>query len=289
MKKKSRGARLENAKKGFLYSFVRSPKGMFGFCLFSLIVLAIFLAPLFFKLDAEQVYFITNKAPSKEHILGLDTAFQDCFSKLIVGGRVSLLVGLGTSLLTMLIGIPLGLAAGFYQGKVGAAVNRAADLFLSFPMIVLLLLLVAVFQRVSAGLVVVALGILSWPGTAKILYSTVITVMNSEYVEAARAMGKSNARIMFTDVFLNSITPILVSLPFRISMSVMMETSLAFLGVGIATSWGRQIYLATQMNVMVNQMWMWLPAAVCLVAVIVSVNCLGEGIRDSYDPKIARR
>jgi peptide/nickel transport system permease protein len=277
------------ARKGFLYSFSHNPKGMFGLCLFGLILLAVFLTPLIMKLDISTVYFITDKSPSSEHILGLDMSFQDCFSKLVIGGRVSLLVGIGTSLITMVVGIPLGLIAGFYQGKVGAAINRAADLFLSFPMMVVLLLMVAMLQRVTAFSVAVAIGILSWPGTAKILYSTVITVMNSEYIEAVRAMGKSDAAIMFTDVLPNSITPILVSLPFRVSMSIMMETSLAFLGVGIAASWGKQIYLATTMNIMVNQMWMWLPAAICLVLVIVAINCLGEGIRDSYDPKTATR
>jgi peptide/nickel transport system permease protein len=156
-------------------------------------------------------------------------------------------------------------------------------------MMVLLLLLVAVFERVTPFTVVVAIGVLSWPGTMKILYSTVITVMNCEYIEAVRAMGKSNLRIMFTDVLPNSITPILVSLPFRISMSIMMETALAFLGIGIPASWGRQIYLATTMNIMVNQMWMWLPAAIALIVVIVAVNFLGEGISTAHNPKTAGR
>ncbi|MDR2665384.1 MAG: ABC transporter permease [Oscillospiraceae bacterium] len=276
-------------RKGFWYSFARNPKGMTGLVLFGVIVLSVFLLPVFMDLDPSAVYFVTNKAPSADHILGLDTSFQDCFAKLVIGGRVSLMIGAGTSLLTLVIGIPLGLVAGFYQGKIGAAINRVSELFLSFPMMVLLLLLVAVFERVNAMIVVLAMGILSWPGTEKILYSTVLSVMNNEYVEAARAMGKRDINIMLTDVLPNSITPILVSLPFRVSMSIMMETSLAFLGLGVTTSWGRQIYLATTMNIMINQLWMWLPAAIALVVIIVAINCLGEGIRDSYDPKTARR
>jgi peptide/nickel transport system permease protein len=278
-----------NRKKGFWYSFTRNPKGMIGLTLFGAITLTVFIVPLVLKLDPSAVYFVTNKAPSADHLLGLDTSYQDCFSKLILGGRMSLIIGAGTSLLTLIIGVPLGLIAGFYQGRSGAVINRVAELFLSFPMMVLLLLLVAVFERVNAGIIIVAMGILSWPGTEKILYSTALSVMNNEYVEAARAMGKTDIAIMLTDVLPNSITPILVSLPFRVSMSIMMETSLAFLGLGITTSWGRQIYLATTMNIMMNQMWMWLPAAIALVLVIVAINCLGEGIRDSYDPKTARR
>jgi peptide/nickel transport system permease protein len=278
-----------NRKKGFWYSFTRNPKGMVGLALFGVIALGVFIIPFFVKLDPSVVYFITNRAPSADHVLGLDTSYQDCFSKLILGGQMSLLIGTGTSLVTLLLGVPLGLIAGFYQGRTGAVINRIAELFLSLPMMVLLLILVAVFERVNAFIIIVAMGILSWPGTEKILYSTVLSVMSQEYIEAARAMGKRDIEIMFTDVLPNSITPILVSLPFRVSMSIMMETSLAFLGLGVTVSWGRQIYLATTMNIMMNQMWMWLPAAIALVLVIVSINCLGEGIRDSYDPKTARR
>ncbi|MDR3364347.1 MAG: ABC transporter permease [Clostridiales Family XIII bacterium] len=275
-------------KRGFLYHFARNPKGMVGLILLAAIVLAVVLIPLFMDLDPEKVYFVKDKAPSADHIMGLDTSFQDCFSKLVIGGRVSLLIGGGTSLITLIIGVPLGLIAGFYRKRVGAAINRTAEIFLSFPVMVLLLLMVAVFSHVTPLIIIVVMGCVSWPGTAKMLYSMAISVMNNEYILAVRAMGKSNARIMFTDVLPNSITPVLVSLPFRVSISIMLETTLAFLGLGVATSWGRQIYLATTMNVMVNQMWMWLPPTICLVAVIVSVNMLGEGIRDSYDPKSAR-
>jgi len=279
----------DTARKGFGYHFLRNPKGMFGLIVFTIIVLIVFVTPLFKHLDSQTVYFIKSKEPSADHWLGLDTSFQDCFSKLILGGRVSILIGLGTTLMTLIIGIPLGLIAGFYQRRLGSAINRLAELFLSFPMMVVLLLLVAVFEHVSAIVVIMAMGVLSWPGTSKILYSTVLSVMNNEYVESARAKGKSNLKIMISDVLPNSITPILVSLPFRMSMSIMMETSLAFLGLGVSTSWGRQIYLATTMNIMVKQQWMWLPAAVLLVVIIIAINFLGEGIRDSYDPKTARR
>lgn len=293
MKVGSRGSKNslteESKKKGFWHSFLRNPKGMFGLCMFGIIFVAVFTIPIFMKLDVSTVYHVADKSPSSEHFLGLDTSFQDCWSKLIVGGQTSLLIGLGTSIFTLIIGIPLGLIAGFYQGKVGAIINRIAELFLSFPTMVLLLLMVAVFEQVSPIIVIVVMGIVSWPGTEKLLYSTVISVMNDDYIEAARAMGKSNFKIMFQDVLPNSITPILVSLPFRVSSSIMMETSLAFLGLGVKNSWGRQIYLAMNINIMMRQMWMWLPAAILLVLVIVSINCLGEGIRDSYDPKMARR
>jgi peptide/nickel transport system permease protein len=154
---------------------------------------------------------------------------------------------------------------------------------------VLLLLMVAIFEQVNSIIVILVMGIVSWPGTEKLLYSTVLSVTKNDYIEAARALGKSNFQIMFKDVLPNSITPVLVSLPFRVSTSIMMETSLAFLGLGVKNSWGRQIYSAMSMQIMMRQMWMWLPAAICLVAVIISINCLGEGIRDSYDPKMARR
>ncbi|MDR0839558.1 MAG: ABC transporter permease [Oscillospiraceae bacterium] len=288
-KEKGLVAAARKPKRGFIQNFRHNGKGVFGLIAFALIILAVFLIPLFVKIDAESVYFVTDKAPSRDHILGLDMTFQDCFSRLIIGGQVSLLIGMGVSVVTLLVGIPLGLIAGFYQGRVGGFINRAAELFMSFPTMVLLLLLVGIFQRMNAITLVITMGILGWPGTSKMLYSTVISTMKSEYIEAARAMGKSDFQIMFFDVLPNSITPILVSLPFRISGSIMMETTLSFLGLGMATSWGRQIYLATTMNVMVNQLWMWVPATLCLVAIIIAVNCLGEGIRDSYDPKLAKR
>ena len=167
---------------------------------------------------------------------------------------------------------------------------RAADIFLSFPSLVLNLVIVAVFGS-SVELLIVTIGVLHWPAVAKLIYGNVLSVRSREFVEAERAIGSSDAKILFRTVLPNSIAPLWVSLAFRISNAMLTESALSFLWSGVQppqASWGNIIQAANNLNVLMNRWWQWIPAGLCLMLTIVCLNFVGEGIRDALDPKMKR-
>ncbi len=276
-------------KKGFWHWFLRDPKAMAGLVYVALEILLVLLLPAIQGLDPNVVYAeAAGKSPELSgHLLGLTDAYQDVYARLLFGGRVSLSIGIGSTLIGLVIGVPLGLIAGYYGGKVDAVLMRLAEVFLSFPSLVLMLVMVAIFGA-DLGVMALLLGFLGWPSAAKLIESNVRSVVKKEYVEAARALGKSNFKIMFQDIMPNVMGPVLVTVPFRVSTAILSEASLSFLGVGIENSWGKTINYALSSFVMQKEMWIWVPASVLLVATIVAINLLGEGIRDAFDPKMAR-
>lgn len=222
------------------------------------------------------------------HILGLTDAYQDVYSRLLYGGRVSLTIGIGSTVIGLLIGVFVGLIAGYYGGKIDTILMRTAEIFISFPSMVLLLVMVSICGA-NIGIVCFLLGFLGWPSAAKLIESNVRSVVQKEYIEAAHAIGKSSLKIIFQDVMPNVLGPVLVTIPFRVSAGNLSEASLSFLGVGIENSWGKTINYALSSFVMQKETWIWVPACVLLVTTIIAINLLGEGIRDAFDPKLLRR
>lgn len=277
-------------KKGFLYRLLRDPKAMVGLVFVAVEILAVAFLPLIQGLDPDTVYAdAAGKSPSLSgHFLGLTDAYQDVYARLLYGGRVSLIIGIGSTLIGMLIGIPLGLIAGYYGGKIDAVIMRLAEIFISFPSLVLMLVMVAIFGA-NIGIVCFLIGFLGWPSAAKLIESNVRSVVKKEYVESARALGKNDFKIMFQDILPNVLGPVLVTIPFRVSAGILSEASLSFLGVGIENSWGKTINYALSSYVMKQEPWIWVPASVLLVTTIIAINLLGEGVRDAFDPKLVTR
>ena len=286
MKENKAPVRLQ--KKGFLYKFVRDPKAMIGFIFVALEILAVVFLPILQNLDPEMVYSTAaGKSPELSgHLLGLTDAYQDVYARLLYGGRVSLTVGMGSTLIGVIIGVPVGLIAGYYGGKINALLMRIAEIVISFPSMVLMLVMVAIFGGANVWVLSLLMGFLGWPSAAKMVESSVRSVSKKEYVEAAQALGKSNFRIMFQDILPNVLGPVLVTIPFRVATGILSEASLSFLGVGIENSWGKTINCALSSFVMQKEPWIWVPASVLLVATIVAINLLGEGVRDAFDPKM---
>lgn len=288
MKKQQQSA-LAAGKKGFWYRLLRDPKAMAGLIFLVVEIVLVIILPLVQGLDPDVVYAdALGKSPQESgHLLGLTDAYQDVYARLLYGGRVSLTIGIGSTIIGIIIGVPVGLIAGYYGGKVDAILMRLAEIFLSFPSLVLMLVMVAIFGA-NIGILCFLLGFLGWPSAAKLIESNVRSVAKKEYVEAARVLGKSNLRIVFEDIMPNVLAPVLVTIPFRVSAGVLSEASLSFLGVGIENSWGKSINYALSSFVMQKEPWIWVPASVLLVATIVAINLLGEGIRDAFDPKMRR-
>ena len=276
-------------KKGFWYRLLRDPKAMVGLIFVVAEILLVIILPIAQGLNPDVVYAdAAGKSPELSgHLLGLTDAYQDVYARLLYGGRVSLTIGIGSTLIGILIGVPIGLIAGYYGGKVDAVLMRLAEIFISFPSLVLMLVMVAIFGA-NIGILSFLLGFLGWPSAAKLIESNVRSVSKKEYVESARALGKSDWKILFQDIMPNVLAPVLVTIPFRVSTGILSEASLSFLGVGIENSWGKSINYALSSFVMQKEPWIWVPASVLLVATIVAINLLGEGIRDAFDPKMRR-
>ena len=269
--------------------FLHNKKAMFGLFIVVLLALAVLLIPLFMDLDPYTTDRAAgfNKGPSETHILGTDDVGRDLFARVLYGGRVSLFVGITSTIISVLVGIPLGLIAGYFRGAGESIIMRTADAFMSFPSMVLILVLVAVFGP-SILTVTVVIGILGWTAIAKLIYGNVLSIREREYIQAAKTSGTSTWTILFSEVLPNAIPPVWANISFRVAGAILTESSLSFLGMGVQTpqaSWGNIIYAAQNLMVLTARPWVWIPPGVCIILVVIGFNFIGEGVRDALDPK----
>ena len=262
---------------------------MVGLFVITLEIILVVVLPFIMHLNPyDSDYTAFSAAPSGLHILGTDAIGRDIFARLVYGGRTSLLVGLLSTIISCAIGVPLGLIAGYFRGKAEIAIMRVADIFMSFPSIVLILVLVAVIGP-SIWSVTIVIGALGWTQFARLIYANVLSVSEKEYVESARAIGTSNYKIITKYILPNSFAPILIAITFQMASAILMESSLSFLGMGVqppGASWGNMLYDAQSITVLSKRLWIWMPPGIALLITVLSINFLGDGIRDALDPKI---
>ena len=269
--------------------FMHNRKAVLGLIIVCFLVLAVILIPIFMKLGPyttdRAVGF--NKAPCSGHPLGTDDVGRDLFARLLYGGRISLFVGIMSTIISVLIGIPLGLIAGYFRGIAETVIMRVADAFMSFPTMVLILVLVAVFGP-SILTVTVVIGVLGWTAIAKLIYGNVLSIREREYIQATKAIGMSTPKILLSEVLPNAIPPVWANISFRVAGAILTESSLSFLGMGVQTpqaSWGNIIFAAQNLLVLTARPWVWFPPGICIILVVVGFNFIGEGVRDALDPK----
>ena len=269
--------------------FMHNRKAVLGLIIVCFLVLAVILIPIFMELDPyttdRAVGF--NKAPCSGHPLGTDDVGRDLFARLLYGGRISLFVGIMSTIISVLIGIPLGLIAGYFRGIAETVIMRVADAFMSFPTMVLILVLVAVFGP-SILTVTVVIGVLGWTAIAKLIYGNVLSIREREYIQATKAIGMSTPKILLSEVLPNAIPPVWANISFRVAGAILTESSLSFLGMGVQTpqaSWGNIIFAAQNLLVLTARPWVWFPPGICIILVVVGFNFIGEGVRDALDPK----
>lgn len=275
---------------GPLGRFLRDRRAVAGLVILAVETLAVLLLPALFGLapnltDAAAGFWAP---PSASHWLGTDDVGRDVLARLLCGGRVSLLVGFSAAGISLGVGVPLGLLAGWRQGsKWEYGIMRLADVFQSFPSIVLVLCLVSLVGA-SVWNIVAVIGLLGWTGIVRLVYANTLTVREREYVLAARALGGRWTTILRRNVLPNAVGPVWAVLPLRVGRAILSESSLSFLGVGIRTpqaSWGSLIQYATNTAVFVGRPWIWVPPAVCIVVTVVSLQWVGDGLRNALDPR----
>lgn len=274
----------------FYKKFRKHKLANIGMFIVALEIILVIILPFILELDPYSINPVFNQAPCAEHLLGTDDAGRDMLSRVIYGGRTSLFVGFSATVVSIILGIPLGLIAGYYRGVLETVIMRAADIFLSFPSMILVLVMAAIFGN-SIPILIIIIGVLGWPQIARLIYGNVLSVRKKEYIEAAKAAGTSDLEILLRYVLPNSISPIWMNIAFQISSAILTESALSFLGAGVKTpqaSWGNIIHAAQNIVILSTRPWIWMSAGICLIITIVSINFVGEGVRDALDPKMKR-
>lgn len=267
--------------------FLRHKPAMVGSIFFLLVVLMALFAPLIAPHSPYEITQSFEAAPSADHLLGTDLVGRDVLSRIIYGARVSLFVGVGTVVVYVLIGGILGILAGFYGGKVDSLIMRFTDIIMSFPYFIVILVLVSILGPATSN-IILALGLLGWPPIARIIRGSILTVKNQDYVKAGIVLGYSNRRLIFRHILSNIMGPVLVNATFGVSNAIIMESSLSFLGMGVQpplASWGNILSDAQSMSILAKEPWLWVPAGLMIVITVLSVNFVGDGLRDALDPK----
>ncbi len=228
----------------------------------------------------------SGKPPSLAHPLGTDRLGRDTLTRVFVGGRVSIAVALAAVAISSGLGTVLGLIAGFRGGFVDAFIMRVTDVFMAFPLFVLLIVLVAMFGS-SAKNVVLILGFFSWMGVARLVRGQVLSVMTELYIEAAISSGAKSPQLLVKHVLPNSYVPIIVASTLGVANAMLSEAALSFLGLGIqppTPSWGNMLNAAQSLQVLVNEPWVWIGPGFAIALTVLSINFLGDGLRDALDP-----
>lgn len=281
---------LHKNRRAVLKKFLHNPRAVIGLVIILIDILMVVLLPILMHTDPTNSDLTSGMyaSPSAKHLLGTDIIGRDLFARFLSGGRVSLLVGLLSPLISLAIGLPLGLIAGFYRGKAETVIMRLADIFMSFPSMILILCLVAVVGP-SITTIILVIGVMGWTQIALLVHGNVVTIRNMDYIQAARAAGCSDYYIIFHEIMPNAISPVLVLLSFRVGSAIIQESSLSFLGVGIRApqaSWGNIINAATDISVLTLRPWVWMPSGLMIILTVVAFNFVGEGLRDALDPKM---
>lgn len=264
-----------------------SPLSAAGVILFALITLTALLAPLIAPFDPNAIDMRNVlSAPSAENWLGTDKIGRDIFSRILYGGRVSIAIGLGSALGAGVLGMILGIIAGYRGGWLDAIVLRLSELFMAFPQIILVLLLVSIVGQSTTNLVLIFV-VTGWGSIYRMTRSRVLSIREEEFVSALRAFGVKPRTIGFQEILPNAIGPIAVNITLSTAMFILQEASLSFLGLGVpmeTATWGNILNAANDLTILRSAWWIWAPVGIVISAFVLSINFIGDGLRDSTDP-----
>jgi peptide/nickel transport system permease protein len=284
------GARLA------LRSLRRSTLATVGLAIIGLVILAALLAPLLAVRDPiEQSLSRASLPPfwqargSLEAPLGTDQFGRDVWSRIVYGARISLLVGVAAALLGGLVGVTAGVFAGYYRGKVDAVVMRIVDLNLAFPLILLAIAIAAILGPSLRNLILV-MALTTWMIYARVVRGITLSLREREFVQAARAIGANDARVMILHILPNLFAPVMVIWTLELARVILMESALSFLGLGVpppTPTWGRM--LAEGRNYLTVAPWIATFPGLAITITVLGVNFFGDGLRDLLDPRLRKQ
>lgn len=231
--------------------------------------------------------FATRAAPSAKHWLGTDPTGRDVLARLLFAARVSLGVGVSAALFAVLVGTLLGSLAGLVGGWVDHTIMRLADVFMSFPSVVVMIVIAGIIGP-SATTIVIAIGLFQWPRCGRLVRGVTLSLREREYVQAARAAGGGPLWLLRYHIIPAALPPVSVVATLAVAQAIGLEATMSFLGVGIqppAASWGSMLTDAQSLTVIKSMPWLWLPPGLAVAITVLSVNFIGDGLRDAVDPR----
>lgn len=291
--------KAEKAEKGKSFNqlawkrFKKNKLAIFGLSVILLLIILAILAPWvaphdpYVSVTNEAGLYAKLEAPSSTHLLGTDELGRDILSRLIYAGRISLSVGLVAVSISTSVGILLGSIAGFYGGRIDNLIMRIVDVVICFP-VLFLIITVSTLLKPSIFNVMIVIGLVNWTKTARLVRGEILKVREIEFVTATRALGAKNGRIIVRHILPNILAPIMVQATLQTAQAIITEASLSFLGVGVQPpipSWGNMLTSATSITILAFKPWVWVSPGFAILITVLSINFIGDGLRDAFDPK----
>lgn len=256
----------------------------------ALLVAAALLAPVIAPYDPDEIVGTFSGAPCREFWLGTDQIGRDVLSRLLYAMRISLLVGVMATLISTVIGVVLGLIAGYFGKGADMIIMRFTDMVMSFPYILLVLVAAAVFKPGLWNIILI-LGFVDWPGIARLVRGNVLNLRETNFIKGNIVAGMPLRHILFSEILPNTVAPILVYATSVLALSMLDEAALSFLGLGVqppAASLGNMLNGAQSLTVLTKQPWLWIPAGLLIVILVMAINFIGDALRDALDPNSRR-
>ena len=270
-----------------LARFRRHRMAMFGSIMLVLLFLYAFVGGIYYNEDRANFTDTSQRlqAPSWEHPFGTDTVGRDVMARTIQGGRVSLMIGLTAAMLEIILGVVIGAISGYYGGTIDNLLMRLTEAMLIIPSLFLLIVMAQVVGG-STGFIVLILGLTSWMFVARIVRAEFLSIKENEYILAARSIGTPTSQIIFKHILPNSIAPIVVSATLAVAAAILAEAYISFLGMGVqppTATWGNM--LDGSYNYIETAPWLWIFPGMLILLTVLSINFVGDGLRDALDPR----
>ena len=295
---KQKGYKKSSALGEFFRRATKSFSSRLGVFLLLFIILACLIGPFFSPYGVNDVdLFNMYAGPSREHILGCDSMGRDMLTRLMYGGRVSLIIGFIVEIISTVLGIILGGVAGYFGKWVDNLIMRIVDIFYCIPSMPIIIILGAAMDalrvdpKIRMLYLMLILGFLGWPSMARLIRGQILSLREQEFMTATEACGIRVSRRIFRHLVPNVIPQIIVSVTMGIGGTILTEATLSFLGLGVKfpfASWGNIINDVNNTFVLTTYWFIWIPAGLLLLLTVLAFNLVGDGLRDAFDPKMKR-
>lgn len=261
---------------------------LFGLILFVVILFISIAAPLFTQFKPTQLDLMNKlTAPNAIHIWGTDQLGRDIWARALYGGRISMFVGLGSALGAAVIGVTLGTLVGYKGGWLDAVILKVSDVFMSFPQIIIILIVMAITKASLTNIMIIFI-LTGWPSMYRMTRSQILSIKEQDFVQALRAFGIGDLKVCFKHMLPNAIGPIFVNITLSTAMFILQESSLSYLGLGVppeVPTWGNILNIVNgRFDYIQQYWWLWVPTGTILTLFILAINFIGDGLRDASDP-----
>ncbi len=274
--------------------FRKNKLALVGTVIILVLILAAIFAPVlaqndpYVSLKDSSGIVMTDQSPAQSGtLLGTDNLGRDEFSRLVYAARVSMSVGLVAVGISTVVGVVMGSVSGYFGGIADMVIMRCVDVINCFPVMFLIIIIAAILNP-SIYNVMIVIGLCNWTGTARLVRGEILRVREMEYVQAAVSLGASDFRIIFSHIIPNVMAPIIVEATMQMARAILTEASLSYLGCGVqlpTASWGNMLNEANNLATLTSRPWQWVPAGACIFLAVLSINFIGDGLRDAFDAK----